>query len=74
MNRRGLLKAELGFEAEEVFHSIRKTLTTLIENAGVPEDIAADILGHEKATITYGVYSTGFSTRLKLDAIKRLAY
>jgi len=49
-------------------------LTTLIENAGVPEDIAADILGHEKATITYGVYSTGFSTRLKLDAIKRLAY
>jgi len=72
--RFGRLKTELGFGPEKVFHSIRKTVTTMLENAGVPEGVAADILGHEKATITYGVYSTGFSTKLKLDAIRHLAY
>lgn len=72
--RFGRLKEDLGFGPEKVFHSIRKTVTTLLENAGVPEGVAADILGHEKATITYGVYSTGTSIKAKFEAIKKLIY
>jgi hypothetical protein len=30
-----------------------------LEQAGVNEGIAADILGHEKQTMTYGLYSAG---------------
>ena len=50
------LKTAAGYGEELVFHSLRKTVATLVENAGVPEGIAADILGHEKKTLSYGLY------------------
>ena len=67
--RFGRLKDSLGFGSELVFHSIRKSFTTFMEQAGVPEGITADIIGHEKHTITYGLYSGGSSTIQKFDAI-----
>ena len=45
-----------------VFHSIRKTVATHFVNAQVPEGVTADILGDEKNTLTYGLYSGGAST------------
>lgn len=72
--RFGRLKTELGFGPEKVFHSIRKTVTTMLENAGVPEGVAADVVGHEKATLTYGLYSSGTSISVKLNALKLLKY
>ena len=47
--RFGRLKGSMGFGDNQVFHSIRKTLVTLLENAGVSENLAADIVGHERA-------------------------
>ena len=49
------LKTRLGFGPEHVFHSIRKTVATLLEDAQCPEGIAADIIGHDKPTMTYSV-------------------
>lgn len=72
--RFGRLKAELGFGPQYVFHSIRKTVATLLENAGVMEGVAADILGHEKQTMTYGLYSGGASLETKRKAIEKLRY
>jgi integrase len=72
--RFGYLKASLGFGPNFVFHSIRKTVSTLFENAGVPENVAADIVGHDKPTMTYGLYSGGASLKVKYAAIKKLAY
>jgi integrase len=51
----------MGFGDEKVFHSIRKTVSTLFEQAEVLEGVAADILGHEKQAMTYGLYSGGSS-------------
>lgn len=68
------LKTKMGFGGSYVFHSVRKTVATLLENAGVPENIAADILGHEKQTMTYGLYSGGTSFELKRDALMKLSY
>lgn len=51
----GRIKTKLGFGREYVFHSIRKTVATKLEQAGFQENIAADILGHEKPNITYGL-------------------
>jgi hypothetical protein len=28
---------------------------TLLENVGIPEGVAADIIGHDKTTMTYGL-------------------
>jgi len=40
----------------------------------VSEGIAADIRGHEKKSISYGLYSAGSSMPLKAAAIEKLAY
>ena len=72
--RFGRIKTALGFDKRYVFHSIRKTVTTLMEQAGVPEGVTADIVGHDKQTMTYGVYSGGVSLAQMRDAIEQLDY
>ena len=72
--RFGRLKTELGFGPQHVFHSLRKTVVMILENAGVPENVVADIVGHEKTTMTYGLYSGGVSLAVKRDALAKLAY
>jgi integrase len=68
------LRNSLGFPPTKVFHSIRKTFTTGLERLGVPEGTTADIVGHKKATITYGLYSEGMSIRQKAEAVAKLTY
>jgi integrase len=68
------LKRKLGFGPEYVFHSLRKTVATELENAGIAEGITADILGHNKSTITYGLYSGGTNMDLKREAIEKITY
>jgi len=72
--RFGRLKTKHKFSSRHVFHSIRKTFTTLLENAGVGENLAADIVGHEKPRITYGLYSGGASLEVMKEAIKKVSY
>jgi integrase len=72
--RFGRLKTSMGFGAAHVFHSIRKTVATMLENAGVAENVAADIIGHDKPTMTYGLYSGGNSLAVKRAAIEKLSY
>ena len=72
--RFGRLKKRLGFGSTKVFHSIRKTVITQFEQAGVPESVTADIVGHDKKTMTYGLYSGGSSLKQKLEAINKIKY
>lgn len=72
--RFGRLKKELGFGKHHVFHSIRKTFTTELERAGIGENVAADIVGHEKQTMTYGLYSGGSSMDQKRKAIAKVKF
>jgi hypothetical protein len=55
-------------------HSIRKAMARLLENADVPENVSADILGHDKSTMTYGLYSGGTSLKTKREANEKLRY
>lgn len=72
--RFGRLKSKLGMGPTLVFHSIRKTVATQLENAGVPESVSADILGHEKKTMTYGLYSGGTDLKIMKAAVEKLSY
>lgn len=72
--RFGRLKEKFNYSERYVFHSIRKTFTTMLENAGVSENIAADIVGHEKPRITYGLYSGGASLEVMREAINKVRY
>ena len=56
------------------FIAIRKTVSTQLEQAGVSEGVSADILGHEKKTMIYGLYSGGTSMEQKTAAINLIDY
>ena len=72
--RFGRLKEELGFDNLHTFHSLRSTAATQLENAHIPEGVAADIIGHEKTTMTYGLYSGGASLATKREALAKVSY
>ncbi len=40
----------------------------------MPENVVADIVGHEKTTMTYGLYSGGVSIAVTRDPLAKLAY
>ena len=58
-----------GDSRQKCFHSIRKSVVTILEQSGVAEGVAADLVGHEKPNITYNVYSGGCSVGQLYDAI-----
>ena len=68
----GRIKTKLGYGPLHGFHSIRKTATTHFEQAGVPEGITADIVGHKKNTMTYGLYSGGTSVEQRKQAVDEM--
>ena len=72
--RFGRLKTKLGFPPTKVFHSLRKTFITMCEQAEAPEGVVADIVGHEKQTMTYGLYSGGSSIKQRARVINSLSF
>ena len=62
-------KTVVGDDPRKVFHSIRKNVTTFLEQGGVTEGVAADLIGHEKQTMTYGLYSGGSSMKQLQQAV-----
>ncbi len=69
------LKESLDFHGRvKSFHSIRKTFTTKMENLGVFENITADIVGHQKKSITYGLYSGGNTLNVMRKSINKLNF
>ena len=63
------LVLEDGSARQKCFHSIRKFVVTTLEQGGVAEGVAADLVGHEKPNITYNVYSGGSSIEQLSHAI-----
>jgi len=69
------LKQSMGYDRALVLHSIRKTVATLLEEAGVPVSTAAQLLGHaQRGDLTFGLYSGGVSLDVKREALERIAY
>ena len=52
-----------------VFHSIRETAATVLEQDGAPEGVTADMVGHEKQRVTNGLYSGGTSVTQRQGAM-----
>lgn len=68
----GRLKTGMGFGAQHVYHSIRKTAITQLVRAGVQGTLIAELVGHETGLVTFDVYSQGASAAQKLEAICKL--
>lgn len=65
--RFGKLKIKCGFGGNIVFHSLRKGVATQFQRLGIAENIAANLLGHDIPTMTYGLYS---GNRLDFQVLK----
>lgn len=70
----GRMKKNAGFSHLHVFHSIRKTTTTELHQAGVGLEVLPYIVGHENKSFTLSVYSSGCSFEQKQKAIQRLHF
>jgi len=70
----GRVKTKMGFDKRYVFHSLRGTVATQLEQAGVEEAIASSLLGHQKKTMGYGLYSDGSSMNQMREAVEKIDY
>lgn len=57
-----------------VFHSLRNTMATALENAGAPENVSSQIMGHGKDSMTYGLYSDGVALPVLKRAVSKVDY
>lgn len=71
-----LKKAEGFLHKQQCFHSFRSTLSNRFENAGVPENWAARIIGHELGNdkTTYDLYSGGIDFEIAVEAMAKVEY
>ena len=72
--RFGKLKTRQGFGSQHVFHSLRHTLVSLLEEAGVTQNIAASIAGHSKQGFTFREYSKADLRVHMAEAMARIDY
>ena len=73
--RFGILKTKLGFSSRVyTAHSFRSTLVTMLEVAGVSENLCADIVGHKKPRVTYGLYSGGATVEVMREGLEKVSY
>ena len=49
-------------------------MATALERARVPENEAVQLLGHEKMSMSYSVYSLGLDLRGLQDVVERVRY
>ena len=56
------------------FHSLRKNAATALERARVPENEAVQVLGHEKLSMSYSVYSLGLELSGLRDVVEKITY
>jgi integrase len=65
-------KLDLG-EQRQVFHALRNTFAEAMEAAEIPETTTKLLIGHKRASLTYGYYSKGERVKLR-SAIDKLKY
>lgn len=70
-NETVLPKALTDRTGDLVLHSLRHTLATLFKQAGVPESLAGDVLGHTGQGITFGLYGKAKAVDQMADGLTK---
>ena len=72
--RFGRLKKRLGYGPDYVFHSLRNTFSTRMENLGIPKNHISQLMGHEDGNMALDVYSGGLAIEPLRESINKLTY
>ncbi len=68
-------KAARGFtDRQKVFHSFRKNVVGQLEAAGIPQNEVAQLVGHEKQGLTFGVYGGRMTLQRLAEIVALIDY
>ena len=70
----GRLRDKLDFPKGIVFHSLRNTFSTRLENLGIPSNHISQLMGHEDGNMALDVYSGGLAIEPLLQSVNKLHY
>ena len=66
----GKLRKKIGIPEGVVFHTLRNTFVTRMENLGIPRNHICQLMGHEGSNMALTVYSGGLVIECLVESIK----
>ncbi len=72
--RLGRLRKKIGMPEGVVFHTLRNTFATQIENKGIPMNHISHHMAHEDSKMALDIYSAGLAIEPLVKSIKKLTY
>ena len=72
--RLGRIRKEIELPEGVVFHSLRNTFSTRMENLGIPKNHISQLMGHEDGNMALDVYSGGLAIEPLRESINKLTY
>jgi len=70
----GRLRDKIGMPDGVVFHSLRNTFATRMENLGIPTNHINQLMGHKHNNMSLDVYSDGMEIKHLVESINKLTY
>jgi integrase len=68
------LRQKLGMPGGVVFHTLRNTFATHMENLGIPRNHTSQIMGHKDSNMALDIYSAGLAIEPLVKSMKKLTY
>ena len=68
------LRQKLGMPEGVVFHTLRNTFATHMENLGIPRNHTSQIMGHKDSNMALDIYSAGLAIEPLVKSMKKLTY
>ena len=70
----GRLRKKIGIPEGVVFHTLRNTFATRMENLGIPRNHISQLMGHEDSNMALDLYSAGLAIEPLVKSMKKLTY
>ena len=70
----GRLRRKIRISEGVVFHTLRNTFATRMENLGIPRNHISQLMGHEDSNMALDVYSSGLAIERLVESIMKLTY
>ena len=70
----GRLRKKIGIPKGVVFHTLRNTFATSMENLNIPRNHISQLMGHKDSNMALDVYSSGLAIEPLVESINKLTY
>ena len=74
VKRHGRLRKKIGIPEGVVFHTLRNTFATSMENLNIPRNHISQLMGHEDSNMALDVYSSGLAIEPLVESINKLTF